>query len=191
MYLNHEPWFQAPYLRCLRLLCLRSRRKGEDVSLSAKRKRKVFKLSSRSQPLEINLRQHHLSLTPRRSSPSQNCCCKNLVLLFVYLIRCNNKNCQYSRYVREFNIKKILWNVTYQLKCLHEFGRQVTHRWSRPWGVTGLLSALLTTFPLHGRGCCFAASWWRSLGRAGVGRGRRARTWKNQQISLLTSWSRP
>ena len=119
MYLNHEPWFQAPYLRCLRLLCLRSRRKGEDESLSAKRKRKVFKSSSRSQPLEINLRQHHLSLTPRRSSPSQNCCCKNLVFLFVYLIRCNNKNCQYSRYVREFNIKKILWNVTYQLKCLH------------------------------------------------------------------------
>ena len=83
MYLNHEPWFQAPYLRCLRLLCLRSRRKGEDESLSAKRKRKVFKSSSRSQPLEINLRQHHLSLTPRRSSPSQNCCCKNLVFLFV------------------------------------------------------------------------------------------------------------
>lgn len=54
MYLNHEPWFQAPYLRCLRLLCLRSRRKGEDESLSAKRKRKVFKSSSRSQPLEIN-----------------------------------------------------------------------------------------------------------------------------------------
>lgn len=62
---------------------------------------------------------------------------------------------------------------------------QFTHRWSWPGGVTGFLSTLLATLALYRWRYCFTAARWRPLGRAGLGRGRRAGTWEQTSTEVI------